>query len=88
MDIEIAIERIVLEGIVLSRGQHLALRSAIEAELGRLLVEGGLSASLVGDGFVPRLAGGEIHLPQGSGPADPVQLGAQIAQAVYGGLGK
>lgn len=86
MDIDIAIERLILHGIDLPRGQQALLRSAVEGELMRLLAEGGLVSQWTAGGVQPRLSAGEINLPGADAAADPVRLGVQIAQAVYGGM--
>lgn len=83
MNINLNIERLVLEGLSLKPGEHLLVRAAAESELARLLSSGGVSSSLQSAGAVPRLAAGEIWL---SAEGDPRQLGRQIAQAVFGGM--
>ncbi len=85
MDIDLRIERLVLEGVDVPRGQRPLLQAAVEAELGRLLAEGGLGAGLMAGGAAARVAGGEVQL---TGAGDTVQLGGRIARAVYGGLGE
>jgi hypothetical protein len=85
MRIEVAIERLVLDGIELPLVQQARLQAAIEAELGRLMLEGGLATELAQGGALPALRGGTLNL---SGQADPAQLGRQIARAVYQGLGR
>jgi hypothetical protein len=83
MALTIHIERLILEGFppdALDAGQ---VQMAIQLELARLLAEGGLGAEIAAGGaFATRLA------PPIAGPAQqPQALGAQIAGAVYGGLG-
>jgi hypothetical protein len=86
MDIELSIEQLILHGIDLPRGQRSLLRAAVEGELTRLLSEGGLASRLADGEVQPHLPGGEISLPPGGSSTDPVQLGVQIAQVVYGGI--
>ncbi len=88
MDIDISIEQLVLHGIDLPRGQRALLRAAVEGELMRLLYEGGLATQWAEGGVQPRLSAGEINLPAVDAAPDPVQLGVQIAQAVYGGMSR
>lgn len=88
MDIDISIEQLILHGIDLPRGQRTLLRAAVESELQRLLAEGGLTSQWAEEVVQPRLSGGEIRLPAGDAAADPIQLGVQIAQAVYGGMSR
>jgi hypothetical protein len=83
MKIELHIDRLVLEGLPLSAAQGALVQRAVEAELARLLAEGGLSESWHLGGAVPVVRGSALSLaPRG----DPAQLGAQIAQSVYSGL--
>jgi hypothetical protein len=86
MDIDISIQRLILEGISLTRRQRLELGAAVEAELARLLAEGGLPESFSSEVDRPRLEGGTIDLPSGGEAPDPHQLGLQIARSVYGGI--
>lgn len=83
MNLEVRIERLVLEGIALTPEQRPRVQAALEAELARLLAEGGLAPALLAGGALPPLPADSFTL---SGDGDPTQLGQQIAQAVYGGL--
>ena len=85
MNVTVNIERLILEGLPLAPWQRPLLAAAVEAELGRLLAKGGLGGELAGGGAVPSLPAGPIELPS---DGDPSALGAQIAQAVYGGLSR
>jgi hypothetical protein len=82
MNIQIHIERLVLEGIDVSYVARPTLQMAVEAELTRLLAAGGLAADLQTGGSHPAIFTCPIQLT-GDGPT---HLGQQIAQAVYGGL--
>ncbi len=84
MAIELRIDRLVLEGLPLSAAQGALVQRAVELELARLLAEGGLAESWHAGGAVPQVQGGAITLSPGGSPA---QMGAQIAQSVYSGLG-
>jgi len=88
MDIDIYIEQLILHGIDLPRGQRSLLRAAVEGELQHLLSEGNLAPQWAEGGVQPSLSAGEITLPSGGAAPDPVQLGVQIAQAVYGGMSR
>jgi hypothetical protein len=84
MEIQLHIERLILEGLPVTRAQGALVQAAVEAELTRLLAERGLSQALQSGGAVPSLRARAIQL----GPDGQLaQLGAQIGQAVYGGLG-
>jgi hypothetical protein len=83
--VRLHVERLVLEGIDLDPAGRPVLQAALEAELGRLLAEGGVNPDLRGGIAVPavRAAGFEL-----SGDRGAAGLGEQIARSVYGGIGK
>ena len=83
MNINIHIERLILDGLPITRNQHSLVQTAVEAELTRLLAADGLAPSLQTGGALSHLQGGSIQL---TGEGNPGQLGQQIAQAVYGGI--
>lgn len=83
-DIHLHIERLVLDGLSIERAQGPQVQAAVETELARLLMENGLGAPPGAGGAVPSVNAGGIQLSPGSSPA---QLGRQIAQSVYGGIG-
>jgi hypothetical protein len=85
MNISVAIERLILDGVPLDAAGRPVLRAAVESELARLLAEGGLSSELRGGGAMPSLRAGGIQL---EGQESPAQLGKQIARAVYKGMGR
>lgn len=85
MNITIHIERLVLDGLPLARHQAPLVQAAVEAELARLLAADGLAPGLATGGVVPRLAAPALQVGADAGPT---HLGAQIAQSVYGGIGK
>jgi hypothetical protein len=82
MKIYLHIERLVLDGVAVE--QPRVLRRALEKELSRRLMDGGLSPEFRTGGAVARVHGGSIELGKGSNPA---KLGTQIAGAVYRGIG-
>ncbi len=84
MNINLHIERLVLEGIDLDPAQRPILQAAVEAELSRLLAEGGVG-SLAAGGAVPSVKAEGFQM---GGDGNPSALGRQIAGAVYGGIGK
>ena len=85
MQIELHIERLVLDGIPVSPRDRGALQASVEMELTRLLTEGGLSTDLSGGIALPSLRAGSLSL---SSDGSPAQLGARIARAVYDGIGR
>ncbi len=83
-NIHLHIERLILDGLPIERAQAPQIQAAVEAELARLLTENGLGADWQTGGAVPSVNANAIQLAQGSSPA---QMGAQIAQSVYSGIG-
>jgi hypothetical protein len=84
MSIRVHIESLVLEGLPITRSQGPLVQAAVEAELARLMAEGGLAQELASGGAVPSVPAGNIKLAGGG----PNHIGRQIARAVYGGIGK
>jgi hypothetical protein len=84
MNINLHIERLVLDGIQLGPGQRPLLQAAVEAELTRLLARDGLNDALRSGGALYSARAAEIQLVKDGNPA---QLGEQIAEVVYGGIG-
>jgi hypothetical protein len=82
--IKVHIEQLVLEGLPVGRSQGPLVQEAVQAELSRLLVEGGLGPELAAGGAVPSVPAESIRLV-GGGPA---QMGRQIARSVYGGMNR
>ena len=85
MNVNLNIERLVLEGFQLRPGEHALVGAAVERELTRLLTERGLSPQLLSGGALPRLTASDMRL---NGGESPRQVGTQIARALYGGIGK
>jgi hypothetical protein len=85
MNIQVHIERLILDGLSVARSQRPMLQAAVEEELSRLLENGGQVSGLQTGGMIPSMTGGAIQL---TGESDPTQLGQQIAQEVYGGIGR
>lgn len=83
MNINLQIERLVLDGLDIAPEQRPVLQAAVEGELSRLLTERGLSPDLSQGVAVPRLSASAMQLTSTS---SPTELGQQIAQSVYGGI--
>jgi hypothetical protein len=77
--IELRIQRLVLDGLPVDRRHAGAVRLAVEAELTRLLSEGGALAG----GERGRVRAADVQFVPDAGPAD---LGRRIAGAVHGSL--
>lgn len=82
-NLELHIEQLVLHGF--PPGDRYRIGAAVEAELTRLFAEQGVPPSLAQNGEVARLDGGAFEVAPGS-KAEAV--GAQVAEAVYGGLNR
>jgi len=85
VNVKLHIDRLVLDGIDLKGAQRSVLQAAVEAELARLLAEGGVGETWAAGGAVPVVRADGFQM---SGERNPEQLGRQIAGAVYGGIGK
>lgn len=85
MNINLHIERLILDGIPLGPGQSTLLQAAVEAELTRLLASGGLGDALQAGGAYYSVRTAGIQLPN---DGNATRLGEQIAGAVYGGIGE
>jgi len=81
MNINLHIERLILDGIDLGPAQRQQLRAAVEQELVRLL-GAGTPLTQIG-GAVP-----SISTPAIEQHNNPKEFGKQIAGSVYGGIGK
>ena len=84
MNINLHIERLILDGLPVEAGHGAAIREAVETELARLLA-GEDSANHLSGGAVPSVRAAEIRLAQRDTPG---QLGRQIAGSIYGGISK
>jgi hypothetical protein len=84
MNIELHIERLILDGLPVERSQGPHLQAAVEAELTRVLAENGLAAYLQTGGALPSVHADAMQFRSGN---TPTQLGQQIARSVYSGIG-
>jgi len=85
VNIHLHIERLVLDGLPIGAHQGRLVQAAMEAELSRLLAAGAAPDSF-GHGFaVPSVRTDPVQL---RGDATPRDIGAQVAQAVHGGIRK
>lgn len=82
-NVELHIEELVLHGF--SPGDRYRIGEAVEQELSRLLADRGVPESLERGGEVASVDGGAFEVAPGS-KAEVV--GAQVAKAVYEGLGR
>lgn len=84
MNIELHIERLILDGLQVEARNRTALQAAVESELTRLLAASGVKAELLPGCALPGLRASEIHI---TNPMGAARLGNNIAQAVYGSIG-
>jgi len=84
VNINLHIERLVLEGLNIGLGHGALLRQAVEAELSRLFSEGGLALGIKLGGALPNIRAGSIELNDNDSPS---RLGQEIARSVYSGIG-
>jgi hypothetical protein len=81
--VELHIGELVVHGFpVADRAQ---LGAVVRQELARLFAERGVPAGLEQGGEIASVDGGELQVAPGGGTPS---LGAEIARAVYGGLGR
>lgn len=85
MNINLHIERLILDGVVIEPGRRGLLQATLEAELTRLLSAGGLSPDLTGGVALARVSARAIQL---NTDVEAAELGRQLAGSIYGGIGK
>src|SRR5437660_12565937 len=78
-NVELHIEELLLHGF--SPRDRFAISDALEHELTRLIIKGGISG--IATGTVARLEGGRFKVAQGMRPG---AVGRQIAQTLYRGI--
>lgn len=84
MNVDVRIDKLVLDGIEVPPHQRAAVLAAAENELTRLLRDRGWGSPIAAGGCVPTLAGTDIEV---GSPVDATLLGRQIAGAVHDGFG-
>jgi hypothetical protein len=80
-NVELQIDELILHG--LPCGQRDRIAAAVEAELQRLVDEGGLPPSLAAGGRLPQVQVDDLQVAAGNRPG---AVGAQIAGSVYSSL--
>lgn len=85
MNINLHIEKLVLEGLNLSPREGVQLQVAVEAELLRLLMTNGLAEGLTTGETLASLPVAPVTATKNN---NPTQLGHQIAHSIYGGISK
>ncbi len=85
MNINLHIERLILDGVSIEPGHSALLQTAIETEVVRLLTQNGIAPNLQNGGAMPSVRADAIQLTT---PNSPTQLGRQIGGSIYGSIGK
>lgn len=80
-NIEVHIEELVLHGF--AHGDEAGIQAAVETELARLLAEQGAPVEWASGVDKAQINGEPFTVAP---KADPHQIGAQVAQGLYGGL--
>jgi hypothetical protein len=85
MNINLHIERLVLNGLDIGPGREGRVKASFEAELMRLLSERGLAAALRSGAALTEVRTDPIKVRN---PVKPSEVGREIARSVYGSLGR
>lgn len=84
MNINLHIERLVLDGVNIAPGERHLLQANVTTGLTQMLYNGGLAGNLVEAAAISRLSTSDIQLTENKSN----KLGQQIAKSVYGGIDK
>lgn len=84
MNVRLHIERLILDDLPIRGSQRGLVQGAVEQELARLIEVNGVGPDTMTGGTRASVPHTVMHMTEG---ANPVQLGQQIAQAVYQGIG-
>ena len=83
MNINLHIERLVLDGVDIAPHQRYLLHTSVTAELAQMFSNGSLAPGFAEGFSLARVSTDGVQLARNN----PTQLGQQIAQSVYGGIG-
>jgi hypothetical protein len=83
MEINLHIERLILDGLPVDRKGSEVIRAVIETELARLVAENGLAASLHSGGSVANAPAGVVQVTR---DCSSKKIGEQIAESVHESL--
>ena len=83
MNVNLHIERLVLEGLTLSGHDAARVEQAVQAELTRLFAHNEAAASSLASAAVPSVKAAPFHMCRAD---DPPRLGSAIAQSVHGAI--
>ena len=85
MNINLRIERLILDGISAESHQRPMLKATLETELGRLLAQNGIASDLQSGGTINTIRTDSKNIKEKN---EPSHLGRQIARSVYGGINR
>lgn len=85
VNINLHIERVVLNGVSVESHHQPMLKATLETELGRLLAQNGIASGLQGGGAFNAIQTASIDFREKN---EPSNLGRQIAHSVYGGISR
>ena len=85
MNINLHIDRLVLDGVSVAPHQRADLKAAVEVALRQQLANQGIGSAMQMNSHHRLVSGGSISVENSH---KPVSLGQQIGNAVYGGIGK
>lgn len=83
MNINLHIERLVLDGVSVEPHQRAELKAAVKSELGRLLVLTGIGSGVQLSNSLRAVSGGLISIESNN---EPSHIGQKVAGAVYRGI--
>lgn len=85
MNINVHIDRLILDGIDVEPSQKKELKVAVETELSQQLVNLGIGSTMQSNNNHQSVEGGSFSIEN---VRRPTRLGQQIGNAVYKGVGK
>jgi len=85
MNINLHIERLILDGLPIDHGQDSIVKAAVETELACLLDENGVNPYFQSGGAFPNMPARTMHVGK---EIHPNRLGKKIASSVYRSIGQ
>ena len=85
MNINLHIERLVLDGVSIKPHQQHMFKATLETELGRLLTDNGIASGLQTGGAFNAVQAPSIEIGETN---EPYHLGLRIARSIYGGINR
>lgn len=85
MKVHLRIDRLIIDGLPLGPGDAARVQAAVEAELARLVAEGGLGPTPISGGALPHAdASAPVRVEPGLAPD---AVGSRLAAAIHEGIG-